>query len=88
MGYNLQLNLSGVSGVSSILWSCGRDGGNFLASSSEKSLVCRLNSSGNITSSFACCLAYSCAILTALCILLISTGPLSSSGKVTPIHGM
>jgi len=87
MGYNLQLNLLGASGVSSILWSCGRDGGNFFASSSEKSVACRLNSGGKVTPSLACCLAYSWAISTALCVLLISTGPLSSPGKVTPIHG-
>jgi len=88
MGYSLQLNLSGALGVSSILWSCGRDGGNFFASSSEKSAACHLNSGGRVTSSLACCLAYLCAISTALCVLLISTGPLSSPRKVTPIHGM
>ena len=88
MGYSLQLNLLGALGMSSILWSCGHDRGNFFASSSEKSAACRLNSCGRVTSSLACCLAYLWAISTALCVLLISTGLLSSPGKVTPIHGM
>ena len=53
IGYTLQLKLVGASVVSSILWSHGLEGGNFFASSLEKSASCSLNSSGSLTSSFS-----------------------------------
>jgi len=65
--------------VSSILWLHGRDGGNLLASLSEKRRACHLNSSGKVISSFLFCSMYLWAILVALWVLLTSI-------VVLPIH--